>query len=55
MIAKRLVLLAVLAAMSVPLAGCVVYERPGHAPYAGAVWVPGHYGPGGFWVRGHWG
>ena len=26
----------------------------GIAPYAGAVWVPGHYGPGGYWKPGHW-
>ena len=46
----RIVLLAF--ALAAPLAGCVAYEAP--PPRAGAVWVPGHWGPYGHWVRGHW-
>jgi hypothetical protein len=48
----RLKLLLLAFALAVPLAGCVVYQGP--PPRAGAVWVPGHYGPYGGWVRGHW-
>jgi hypothetical protein len=48
---KRLMILAMLALSAAPLAGCVVYPAQ---PHHGAVWVPGHYGPYGYWVRGHW-
>jgi hypothetical protein len=48
---KRLMILVMLALSVAPLAGCVVYPAQ---PYGGAVWVPGHYGPYGYWVRGHW-
>ena len=24
-------------------------------PAYAAVWIPGHYGPGGHWIPGHWG
>ena len=45
------------------LSGCTTYVQgppPGQAvvvgpaPYPGAVWVPGHYGPYGGWHPGHW-
>jgi len=43
------------------LSGCTTYvqasahpEIVGVAPYPGAVWVPGHYGPYGGWHPGHW-
>jgi hypothetical protein len=42
------------------LSGCTTYvqapraEVVGVAPYPGAVWVPGHYGPYGGWHPGHW-
>jgi hypothetical protein len=48
---RRLKLLLLAFALAMPLAGCVVYGPP---PHPGAVWVPGHYGPYGGWVRGHW-
>ncbi len=48
---KKFVVMLMLAAVAAPLAGCVVYPD---RPYAAAVWVPGHYGPGGYWIRGHW-
>jgi hypothetical protein len=50
---KRWLVVIMLAAGAAPLAGCVVV--PGPRPYAAAHWVPGHYGPYGGWVRGHWG
>ena len=25
-----------------------------HPGFRGAVWVPGHYGPRGAWIEGHW-
>ena len=52
-----LLAVAVLAPM---LSGCTTYVRTGPRyappppPYAGAVWVPGHYGPYGGWNPGHW-
>jgi hypothetical protein len=47
---KRWLIMAMLAVVVAPLAGCVVVPvRPYHA----AVWVPGHWGPYG-WVRGHY-
>ena len=49
---NRLRLAIMFLALAAPLAACVVVEppRPRHA----AVWVPGHYGPGGGWIPGHW-
>jgi hypothetical protein len=55
---KHLVL-TVLTLAAVAFSGCVVrapvpvaVARP--VPCAGGVWVPGHYGPGGFWHPAHW-
>lgn len=48
---KRLSVLLMLAVAGVSLAGCVVYPA---RPYYGEVWVPGHYGPHGYWFRGHY-
>jgi hypothetical protein len=50
---KRMMVLLLLAVTAAPLAGCVVYPQTPR-PYAAAYWVPGHYGPYGHWVRGHW-
>ncbi|HQT68273.1 MAG TPA: hypothetical protein PLI12_00200 [Acetobacteraceae bacterium] len=47
----RILALVLVLGMAVPLGGCVVYPA---RPFAAAVWVPGHYGPYGGWVRGHW-
>jgi len=49
---KRILALMLCGLMATSLAGCVVY--PGHQPYGGAHWVPGHYGPYGGWHPGHW-
>ncbi|MDE8345396.1 MAG: hypothetical protein POH28_04350 [Acidocella sp.] len=49
---KRLMMFVMLAVTAAPLAGCVVY--PVHPPYARAIWVPGHFGPNGWWIRGHY-
>lgn len=46
-------IVALVLAMSVPLAACAVYT-PAPAPRAAAVWVPGHWNPYGRWVPGHW-
>jgi hypothetical protein len=48
---RRLAIVALAAALMVPLCGCVVHEgRPGgHA----ASWVPGHW-EGQYWRPGHW-
>lgn len=55
---KRLRILCLLAAAAAPLAGCVVAPvgpvARGPVPYAGAYWVPGHFGPYGAWHPGHW-
>lgn len=51
---KRLTLVLLLAATAAPLAGCVVAPAGPRHPYAGAYWVPGHYGPYGAWHPGHW-
>jgi hypothetical protein len=51
---RRMLLLFMLVIVTVPLAGCVVYPARPHAPYAGDVWVPGHYGPNFYWIRGHY-
>jgi hypothetical protein len=56
---KQLRIFLVLAAAIAPLAGCVVAPVGpvvvhGPAPYAGAYWVPGHFGPYGYWHPGHW-
>lgn len=48
------ILLLLLTLGAAPLAGCVVYPAHGPVPYAGAYWVPGHYGPNGGWHPGHW-
>ncbi|MGC9269510.1 hypothetical protein [Acidiphilium sp.] len=40
--------------LSLPLAGCIIAPPVAHRPYPGAVFVPGHYDRGGYWVRGHW-
>lgn len=39
-------------ALAMPLVGCVAYTAP--PPRAGAVWVPGYWGPYGHWHQGHW-
>ena len=47
----------VLALTAMPLAGCYVTPAPGpvvYAPAPGPVWIPGHYGPYGGWIPGHW-
>ena len=46
--------LAAALGLALALGACVVEEVPGPAPYPGYHWVPGHYGPYGGWVRGHW-
>ena len=48
----RLKIIVLALALAMPLAGCVVYPTP--PPRAGAVWVPGYYGPYGHWHQGHW-
>ncbi len=53
----KLVGVFVLALMAVPLTGCYVEPAPGpvvYAPAPHAVWIPGHYGPYGGWIAGHW-
>ena len=50
---NRIAALLLCTLMAASLAGCVVYPGSGR-PYAGAYWVPGHYGPYGGWHPGHW-
>lgn len=50
---RRLSLMFLVLALSAPLGGCVVYERPVR-PHAAAVWVPGHWNGWGSYERGHW-
>jgi hypothetical protein len=54
---KRVLILLMLVTVAAPLAGCYVapvgpvYGRP----YAAVpVWIPGHWGPYGHWVPGHY-
>jgi hypothetical protein len=58
---KKVICFIVAAVVLTPLlSGCATYVRPGPVivagppPYAGAVWIPGHYGPYGGWHPGHW-
>jgi len=46
---KRLMGLLTLAAMVMPMAGCVVYPAPAYA----CVWVPDHYDAYGKFIPGH--
>lgn len=49
-------LLALLLVAGFGLSGCVVPEREEvvvREPYHGS-WVPGYYGPYGYWHPGHW-
>jgi hypothetical protein len=48
---KHLRLILLLALTIAPLAGCVIEPA---RPYPAAVWVPGHWGPNGGWIRGHY-
>jgi hypothetical protein len=50
---RKILAVGLLLMAAAPLAGCYVYA-PGPVPYSGAYWVPGHYGPYGGWIRGHW-
>ncbi|MDE2516777.1 MAG: hypothetical protein KGL12_12175 [Rhodospirillales bacterium] len=50
-LAHRLVAAAIALSLATALGGCVVVPA---RPYPAARWVPGHYGPYGGWVRGHW-
>ncbi|MFZ1426713.1 MAG: hypothetical protein WAS21_08105 [Geminicoccaceae bacterium] len=51
-------LLALLLVTGFGLSGCVIPEREEvvvHEPYhAPSYWVPGHYGPYGYWHPGRW-
>lgn len=57
---KKVCFLMAFIALIPLLSGCTTYVRTppvevvGPSPYAGAVWVPGHYGPYGGWHPGHW-
>ena len=44
---------AMLACACLVAGGCVV-APPRVAVRSHAVWVPGHYGPHGHWIGGHW-
>jgi hypothetical protein len=48
---QHLRLILLLALTIAPLTGCVIAPA---RPYPAAVWVPGHWGPYGGWVRGHY-
>ena len=49
---RRLTIIVLALLLAMPIAGCVVEERP--PPHPGAVWVPGYWGPYGHWHPGHW-